>query len=383
MTTKRKICILGSYGSGKSSTGNFLLTGKHTFKVNKELNTFTEKIEIAENNDFIVIDTPGFGSTSLSRKHTLKVLHTIPTEIMNFTKKTESETIVDNFYLPVHVDPRMQTIVGDMDILTTMFGLAVVKSLVILVIQPNEKRFSHEQIAEALDSMKLVKSLYDLAGTPIRFVMWDNLEPFAGQQETLKTVSEQQKPYTTGDYIRAHKEIQSKQLTFAEKLYEKENRKIEQKLEAAEERMEMAKREVLGAEKKRAEEEKMLLEEKRTCTELEKKVEEWKKRFQKVDLQEKEAEVEKLKKMEAEVRMRKAEIEEREKEIKREREKDRTKLKELGKELSQKKEDLEKHKQKNEKELKQDRKNIQKIMEMAFTLFSNIKDMVIQKKKDN
>ena len=76
---KPKICLLGSTGNGKSSTGNYLIK-KEVFKVSDSPVSCTNKLSFKENDEMILIDTIGFGDNMMSKDEIFKTLRHLPKE---------------------------------------------------------------------------------------------------------------------------------------------------------------------------------------------------------------------------------------------------------------------------------------------------------------
>ena len=230
MNNKRKICLLGSTGNGKSTTGNTLM-GKNLFKISNDLSSCTGELSIVENENFIMMDTVGFGDNRTSKKEIIKMMHSISTEIINYTKDTNSPVMVNYFVMVLKATPRLTSIVQDLETMVSIFGTKSLKSLVLLIIQPLENKFSHEKIQSEIEKMEVVVDLYDAADTPIKFVLWDNYKPFKNQKMELMGICVKLPPFTHKIYQQALVEIEEKQKKLAEKYFGKELKKYENRLE--------------------------------------------------------------------------------------------------------------------------------------------------------
>lgn len=219
----KNIVLFGSTGNGKSTTGNLILNdgnpdGEKHFKESDDMGSCTLDMNYKDNSELKlrVIDLPGTGDTRVTGE-VIDNKHKRLTEIVvSFDGNSTNQ--IDTFLIVVQATPRLSTIKSDLDKFISLFGEVGLKSLIIIIIETNERSkkkndddFLNElkKMDEINDILKSGKNLdsFDPADWYLR---WDNFEPRENQIEELLARINKVEPYTHEKFQIALKEIEER-----------------------------------------------------------------------------------------------------------------------------------------------------------------------------
>jgi ABC-type dipeptide/oligopeptide/nickel transport system ATPase component len=209
----QNIAVIGSTGSGKSTTANMLLNGvkdspftvgndelSYTFLTDQHTNLF-KKLRL--------IDTPGFGDNRFSEKEIDKIIKDFTLIITH--PSVESTGVIDAFLLPVKFNPRPSTLKSDLEHVIDLFGSVALKTLIILPIFLDDKQRTETDIKNIFSNMfEVVNILKGGKNEELNtnwFCLWDNLKPKPYQELNLKNKIATLQPYTHKKFFEAQKAI--------------------------------------------------------------------------------------------------------------------------------------------------------------------------------
>jgi len=213
-TLIRNVVVLGSNGSGKSSTCNTLFGGgEKPFAVGHDELSCTKDLceHFSDSKKIRIFDTPSFGDTRFGDRRidrTLRQLNSIFSD-----SKERSSKVIDAFLLVFRLSPRATTLRSDLDKIKEIFGSEALKSVILLPIY-SEKTVSSELFLEKLSHMdevvRLLKEAKEEEPSEDWFCVWDNLNPREGQETELLQKMRKLRLFTEPDFEEATRQSQRK-----------------------------------------------------------------------------------------------------------------------------------------------------------------------------
>jgi len=213
----RNFMFVGSTGAGKSSSCNTIcrsaskqLNNKEEpekevdpFPVGHEEISCTKTItqHVIEPKRMNLIDTPDFSDHRLNETKLSEIFSTL--ELLYSDLKERNSRQIDAFILVVRLSPRAQTLKADLQKLKTLFGAAAIRSMIMLLIYPEDEKNEGKDFLKSLFEMgEVLKLLREGKGEEPNenwFCVWNNKHPRKGQEEELLDKISKLQPYTRSE----------------------------------------------------------------------------------------------------------------------------------------------------------------------------------------
>ena len=209
----RNIALVGSTGSGKSTTANMLVNGdsRSPFTVGDDAIscTFSTDYHTNQIKGLRLIDTPGFGDNKFSEKEVDKVIQDLTLVITN--PSIDSTGVINAFLLPTKFDPRPSTLKKDLEHVMDLFGSVALKTLIILPIFLDNQQRTETDVLNIFRGMDaIVEILKEAKNQELNsnwFCLWDNFKPVPNQEQSLMSKIATLQPYTHKKFLDAQDQI--------------------------------------------------------------------------------------------------------------------------------------------------------------------------------